>query len=66
MEIFRKGSDPPPLIFESYETREAQFCHKKRKKINIPKTPKMGIFNINLLGKVPKSTYNPLFSSTIQ
>ena len=31
MEIFRRGSDPPPLIFGSYRTREAQFNfgHKK-------------------------------------
>ena len=33
MEIFRKGSDPPPLIFGSYGTREAQFNfgHQKGK-----------------------------------
>ena len=67
MEFFRKGSDPPPLIFGSYGTHEAQFNfgHKKGEKLNFPKTPKMAIFNINLLGKVPKSTHNPLFSSKI-
>ena len=62
MEIFRKGSHPPlPLIFGSYGTCEAQlnFGHKKGKQLNFPKTPKMAIFNINLLRKVPKSTHNP-------
>ena len=66
MDFFRKGSDPPPpLIFGSYGTRGAQFHfgHKKGEKLNCPKTPKMAIFNINISGKVPKSTYNPLFSS---
>ena len=63
MEIFRKGSDPPPpLIFGSYGI---QFWSQKREKLNFPKTPKMAIFNINPLGKVPKSTQNPLFSSNI-
>ena len=34
MDFFRKGSDPPPLIFESYGTREAHlsFGHQKRGK----------------------------------
>ena len=56
MEFFRKGSDPsPPLIFGSYGTREAHFNfgHKNGEKQNFPKTPKMAIFNINFLGKVP-------------
>ena len=50
MEILCMGSDPPPLVFVSYGTREAQFnfCHKKGKKLTFPKTPKMAIFNINL------------------
>ena len=55
MVFFRKGSDPPPLIFGSYGTREAHFNfgHKNGEKQNFPKTPKMAIFNINFLGKVP-------------
>ena len=34
MDFFRKGSDPPPLIFGSYGTREAHlsFGHQKRGK----------------------------------
>ena len=65
MDFFRKGSDPPPLIFGSYGTRGAQFDvgHKKGKKLNFPKTPKMAIFNINILENVPERTHNPLFSS---
>ena len=66
MDFFRKGSDPPPpLIFGSYGTRGAQFDvgHKKAKKLNFPKTPKMAIFNINILENVPERTHNPLFSS---
>ena len=37
-------------------TREAHFNfgHKKGEKQNIPKTPKMAIFDINFLGKCPK------------
>ena len=54
MEIFLKGSDPPPLIFGNYGTRETQFNfgHKKGEKLKYPKTPKVAIFNINHLGKV--------------
>ena len=42
MEIFRKGSDPP-LIFGSYETRQAQFNfdHKKGKNQIFPKYQKV-------------------------
>ena len=57
MEIFRNGSDSPtpPLIFESYGTHEAHFNfgHKKGEKQIFPKTPKMAIFIINFLEKVP-------------
>ena len=51
MEIFRRGSDPPPLIFGSYRTHEAQLIlvTKRGKKLNFPKTFKMATFNINLL-----------------
>ena len=69
MEIFRKGSDPPlplPLIFVSYGTPEAQLNFgQKNEKLNFPKTSKMAIFIIYILGKVPKSTKNPLFVSQI-
>ena len=68
MEIFRRGSDPPPppLFLKVMEPMSTiQFWSKKGKKLNFPKTPKMAIFNINLLGKVPKSTQNPQFSSKI-
>ena len=46
---------------------EAQFNfgHKQEENLNFPKTATMVVFNINILGKVPKSTHNPLFSSTI-
>ena len=46
MDFFRKGSDPPPLIFGSYGTRGAHliFGHQKGEKQNFPKTPKMAIF----------------------
>ena len=67
MEIFRKGSDPPPLNFGSYATCEAHlnFGQQKGGNTKLPKTLKMAIFNITLSGKVQKSTHNPLFSSTI-
>ena len=47
MDFFRKGSDPPPLIFGSYGTREAHliFGHQKGEKHKFPKTPKMAKFN---------------------
>ena len=48
MDFFRKGSDPPPLIFVSYGTREAHlsFGHQKGEKHNFPKTPKIPMFKI--------------------
>ena len=54
---------PIPPIFGSYGTHEAHliFSHQKGDKQNFPKTPKMAIFKINFLGKVPKSVHNPLF-----
>ena len=69
MELFCKGSNPPPPspIFRSYGTREAHliFGHKKEKKQNFQKTPKMVVFKMNFLGKVPKSGHNPLFKTKI-
>ena len=47
MEIFRKGSDPPPLFFGSFGTLDKQ----KGEKPYFSKTLKMAIFNLNLLGK---------------
>ena len=44
---------------------EIQFLSQKGKKLNLSKTPKMAKFNINILGKAPKSNQNPLFSSKI-
>ena len=46
MDFFRKGSDPPPLIFGSYGTGGAHliFGHQKGEKQNFPKTLKMTIF----------------------
>ena len=63
MDFFRKGSDPPPLIFGSYGTGEAHliFGRQKGEKHKFPKTPKMAIIKIILLRKVPKSVHNPLF-----
>ena len=65
--FYQELHSAPPLIFGNYGTSGAQFDfgHKKGEKLNFPKTPKMAIFNINLIGKVPKSTHNPLFSSKI-
>ena len=56
MDFFCKGSDPPPLFFGSYGTREAHltFGHQKGEKHNFPKTPKMAIFKIFFLEKCPK------------
>ena len=41
--------------------RQNSILVTKRGKNLLQKTPKMAIFNINLLGKVPKSTHKPLF-----
>ena len=57
------GLTPHPLILEVMEP--FNFVNKKGEKLNFTKTPKMALFNINLLGKVPKSTHNSLFSSKI-
>ena len=59
MEFFRKGSDPPPLIFGIYGTHEALwiFGNQKGEKQNFFKTPKMAIFKINFLGKVSITLY---------
>ena len=70
LEIFRKGSGPPPLYLEVMElVRHNSVCHKKReKKNNFPKTPKMAIFNINLMKsakKCQKVPTNPHFPSKI-
>ena len=68
MEIFRKGSDPPPPPYFWKLLNpwgKIQFWSQKGKKLNFPKTSKMAIFNINLLGKVLKSTQNSLFSSKL-
>ena len=63
MDIFHKGSEAPPPYFRKLRSQWGQFHFgdQKCKKINFPKTPKMAIFNINILGKVPKGTHNPLF-----
>ena len=47
MEIFRKGSDPPTLIFGSYGTRQAQFNfgHQNGEKKTLPKRPNWAIFD---------------------
>ena len=42
-----------------------KFWSQKGGKLNIPKTPKIGKFNINLLGKVLISTQNPIFKKKI-
>ena len=46
MEIFHKGSDPPPLIFGSYGTGGTHLIleTKKGEKQNLPKILKMAIF----------------------
>ena len=51
MEIFHKGSDPPPLIFGSYGTGATHLIlvTKKGEKQNLPKTLKMAIFKRTFL-----------------
>ena len=63
MEFFRKGFDlHPPYLWKLWNRwGTIQFWSQKGEKLNFPKTPKMAIFNINSLGKVAKSTKNPLF-----
>ena len=64
MKFFRKGFDPPPPLFLEVMEPVAHnsILVTKRGKTNFKNTPKMAIFNINLLGKVLKSTQNPIFS----
>ena len=51
MEIFHKGSDPPPLIFGGYGTGATHLIlvTKKWEKQNLPKTLKMTIFKRTFL-----------------
>ena len=66
MEFFHKGFDPPPYFWKLWIWwGTIQFWSPKGEKLNFPITPKMAIFNINRLGKVPKITQNTKFSSPI-
>ena len=55
MEFFRKGFAPPPYFWKLWNWwGTIQFWSQKGEKLNLIKTPKTAIFNINILGRILK------------